>query len=129
MWIAPSCVIGTPPPSCTPAATVSGGLAASPATTPTVVVGRLVLTEAASGQTFTVPPGTIVEVDLTTRSFGPWRVPDSSDPTHLPRLSGYAACDGTATATFRATGSGAITAVHGNQEVTERFTVSIIVAP
>jgi hypothetical protein len=122
-------VIGTPPPSCTPAPTVSGGLAASPAATPTVVVGRLVLTEAASGQSFTVPPGTIVEVDLTTRSFGPWRVPDSSDPTHLPRLSGYAACDGTATATFRATGSGTITAVHGNQEVTERFTVSIIVAP
>ena len=126
-WLLTSCANpgGTVGTSCSQGPTAQP-VAASSSTT--VGSGRVVLTEAASGETVTVPRGTIIEVDLTTHAYGPWRVPTSSDPNHLPRLSGSAACDGTATASFRAEGSGDITAVRGNQEVTQRFVVSIVVA-
>ena len=127
VWILPSCTHNAGPPaaSCSPAAAAS---AMPTSAHPTVAGGRIVLNEGASGQTFTVPRGTIVEVDLVTHAYGPWHVPASSDPAHLPRLSGVAVCDGTATATFRADGSGEITSTRANQEVTEQFTVSIVVA-
>jgi len=127
VWILPSCAGpgGSGGVTCSPAPAAS---AIPTSSHPSVVGGRLVLTEAAAGQTFTVPRGTIIEIDLVTHKYGPWAIPDSSDPGHLPRLSGSAACDGTATATFRAESSGEITSVRGNQEVTERFTVFIVVA-
>ncbi len=107
-----------------------GGTGPSPGTAspaPSLVGGRLVLSDEQNRQTFIVPRGTIVEVDLVTRSYGPWSVPEGSDTKRLPRLSGSAACDGTATATFRADGSAQITAVRGNREVTDRYIVSIVV--
>ena len=107
-----------------------GGLGGSPQATPsppTAVNGRVVVSDAQNGQTVTVPPGTVIEVDLVTHVYGPWTVPQSSDPKTLPRLSGTAACDGTATATFRADGSGRISARRGNREVTDVFDVVIVV--
>jgi hypothetical protein len=107
---------------CTPSA-------AATMSSPRVVNGQIVLTEAQNGQAITVPAGTIVQVDLVTASYGPWSMPESSAPKQLQRLSGSTACDGTAQATFRADGSGRITAKRGNREVTQTFSVSITVSP
>lgn len=116
---------GSQAPTPTPFASAScaAGQTVSPSVTPTGVV----LTEGNNGQSVTVASGTIVAVDLQTKSYGPWSLPQSSNPAALSRLSGSIRCDGTASATFRAMATAQITALRRNIEVTQRFIVTVVV--
>jgi hypothetical protein len=64
--------------------------------------------------TIVVPVGTVIDVELTTYQ---WRLPSSSDPQMLPRLSSSSSCDGVR-ASFRAQGDGWIESyVHTSESV------------
>jgi len=92
---------------------------------PRVSDGRIILTTANFNQEVTVPKGTIVELALDNQSLGPWTVPQSSNPSAMPRLSASSRCVTPITAAFRATASAEIHAQRTNGEMTQEFKVSI----
>lgn len=92
---------------------------------PTPVDGRLALTAADSGQTISVPAGTLIEIDLTPVSGAVWTVPESSDPKALPRLSASGACETVKVATFRAVADGAISASGPRGDAEARLTITL----
>ncbi|HZM80882.1 MAG TPA: hypothetical protein VFC19_34600 [Candidatus Limnocylindrales bacterium] len=103
--------------------------ASPPPSPPTPVNGRVALTAANTLQTIVVPAGTIIEVRLEPDSGSVWTVPESSDPQALPRLSSSGACDPVKVATFRADGTGEISATRPHGSAQARLIVTISAQP
>jgi len=83
------------------------------------------LTEANVNQDVSVPRGTIVEVVLENRTYGPWSIPQGSDSAAMPRVASSSRCVSPVIATFRADGSATIRAMRGNGEFSQDYKVSI----
>jgi hypothetical protein len=87
--------------------------------------GRVVVTAVNTRQTIAVPAGTLVEVRLEPTDGVRWTVPESSDPHALPRLSASGPCDAVKVATFRADGSGQITAEQPHGDAVAEFVITV----
>jgi hypothetical protein len=86
---------------------------------------RVVVTAVNTRQTIAVPAGTLVEVRLEPTDGVQWTVPESSDPHALPRLLASGPCDAVKAATFRADGSGQITAEQPHGDAVAEFVVTV----